>query len=445
MEDKMKTRGQRVGAGNFGLSPDLEDVLRRSARRNLWRRVRAGTAGGVVGITVIAVLVANAGVQRLEPLDRESSTVLGSTGFETLPSIGEAAPEGTMVWRDANDLVVLTASSDEPRALEAPVNPYDVSPNGSEILATLGTQEDGGSYRQTSIVSIDVDSGATRTLVTGTNSQGFTGPIAYSPDGRYIAFRQVEWPHSPDGGFAGEPISDLPCVLLLDNRSEQCFDQVAGVRSLSWLADSSGLVVSGGPGVGIGIIEMASSSVEVLVTSDLTPELVTVVQETGVKNPTDVQFADVAASPDGVHVAAMLLVHDGSGFVGSILVVYDGKGRLLAHGSLNLDLSVMAWSPQGDVIAYSAGIVGIQNPAGLDSGVLLLNPSTGDQRVMLDTSDKPNVPGEVDPFVLNVAWSPSGEWVAAQGRDEIWVASRSGQQSRLVAFGDDGALVGWES
>jgi hypothetical protein len=106
----------------------------------------------------------------------------------------------------------------------------------------------------------------------------------------------------------------------------------------------------------------------------------------------------------------------------------------------------MSWSLSEDLLAYSTGLVGPDNPSNPPHEVRGLNAVTGDDRLLLSTEGTVNVRGESDPFIVSLVWSPGGEWLAVGGRDEIRIINvAAGETVRVIQpyKGQEGLLEDW--
>lgn len=116
----------------------------------------------------------------------------------------------------------------------------------------------------------------------------------------------------------------------------------------------------------------------------------------------------------------------------SVPTIFDAAdGSLRATGMPNPPPSQSAWTPTKDVFAYSTGVIGISRPGDPPLGVRLLTPS-GEDQLVVSTVDIPNIEGESDPFIVRLIWSPSGEWLAVGGREQITIVRADGGSTRTV-------------
>lgn len=418
-------------------SPNMDDILHRVSRRRASTRLRAGFIGlVVVGLMATAVVVSL-------PNERNRRGSAEADKPALARSLVSPLPEGSLAWREGNEIAFAAASSGGAVLLEVDMNPLALAPDGRTVLGTRGVQLSSGPYRQTEMVLLDLTSGRVDQLLSAGDDEGFAGPVTFSPDGSAVAYRRVQWDSASPGEFQGGPTQEVPCIVTLSSRTERCFGAISGARSLSWLDDARGLLVTTGAGA-VAMLNAASGAETVVVPADLNSDLERALRQSGIEEPTGVEMAEVDASPSGDYFAAMALVDSDVGFEGAVPLIYDLSGRLVAHGVRNHDAIVMAWSPDGMTLAYSAGVIGIKSESPQEYGVRTIDVGTANDMLLLDTSDIPNTESSSDPFIFAIDWSPSGEWLIAQGREQMWMTNGPGDRVRLVDFPEDGALVGWE-
>jgi hypothetical protein len=74
---------------------------------------------------------------------------------------------------------------------------------------------------------------------------------------------------------------------------------------------------------------------------------------------------------------------------------------MLGHETTEFS-EVIAWSPTRDLLAYAIG-----RPPYSNTDLYALDPTTGEDRMLFSTGS-----GEHDRIVSDLAWSPSGRWLA---------------------------------
>lgn len=294
------------------------------------------------------------------------------------------------------------------------------SNNGSDLLFYDGAFDEvcgAGTFRTgaeaTQVISVDVQTGARRTLTTGLGDKAFPrtmadGRVAYgllglhpaigvadskgttegafgAPDwspaiGKMVFYREVDFSHdlkidpgvqrwhSPDSRFALQRTNSAIVACSYSPRGDRLVCEVSTIT-----ANTNGLTVANADGSnGKMIFEDAQH-----------------------------EARGTAWSPDGQWIAFGL----GAFFEGAnptptrvMLIRPDGSG-LHALTSPDENCSLPTWSPDGKFIAY-------RYAKGARRGLAILNVVTGDSRELATGSDHANFP----------SWSPRGDWITFTSR-----------------------------
>jgi WD40 repeat protein len=162
------------------------------------------------------------------------------------------------------------------------------------------------------------------------------------------------------------------------------------VDGFSWSPDGQRLVVDGvGGDLPLRILDLSTGQVSDFA-SPHDPELV---EALGGQPPDSFVFAEW--SPSGRYVATLAHLRAEA--------IFDADGRFVMLGHETTEFSeVIAWSPTRDLLAYAIG-----RPPYAITDVYVLDPTTGEDRMLFSTGS-----GEHAPIVFDLAWSPSGRWLA---------------------------------
>lgn len=422
---------------------DLSDVRRRASKRARIQRVANGAVGLLFGAVAVAVVGVTIGrLNDAGPLAAGPVNPLGSG----IVSDGNP-PEGEMLIRSGPIVELLMHGTNQSVSLGTDINPYDLTADGSTVVATLGEQEPSGAYRQGVLITIDTTSGVTSTIARASATEGFTGPIVWSPDGASIAYTQVTWAVDPSEQPPGEPVSESACVANVAAATHVCFPDLGSAYSLDWSADGSQLLISGGLGEPVQVLNLGTSLATTVIPGDGGADVRAAIEEAGLGPIATVQLLDASWSSTGSFIAVVVQVSSKSGELGFMPLVFRADGTLVKTGSSNPDFQLVEWSPTQDLLAYSSGLVGPVDISGMAADVIhLLNPTDGSDHVILNTTATANVEGVSDPFILSLDWSPSGRWLAVGGRDEIRIVDTTaaeGEQTVDPYDGADGTIIDW--
>lgn len=419
---------------------DLADLRERRNRRRTASRTAAATVALLVSVGA-GVLAWDA----FRPLgggtERRESVAPGPE----VAAVG-TVPEGRLVVRTGSELaLVASGRSQATRLASAEPLEYTMSPDGTTVAGRLARREDSGLFRPFALELIDASTGQREVLKEAGPQEAF-GLVIWSPDGQRLAYVRGEWGRDvTHGAFpGGEPRVQYPCVIAVDGSSSTCYPELDPVLSIAWSPDGGSLWL--GSGFSIRVLDVATGAVSTAVPENGGPEVLKALEQLGFAGVESVQFVYPAPSSSGEYVAAVAFFETTSGRSMSVPMIFDAAdGSLRATGMANPDLSQSAWSPTKDVFAYSTGVVGISRPGDPPLGVRVLTPS-GDDQLLVSTADIPNIEGESDPFIVRLRWSPSGEWLAIGGREQITIVGTAGGSLQTVdpfePF-EDSELLDW--
>jgi WD40 repeat protein len=342
-------------------------------------------------------------------------------------------PEGRLLVRTGSELALVPSGrSEATRLAPADYLDYTLSPDGTTVAGRLARREASGLFRPFALVLIDTSTGLREVLHEAGPQEAFGAPVIWSPDGQRLAYIGAEWGRDvTHGAFpGGEPRVQYPCVIAVDGSSTTCYPELDPVLSIAWSPDGGSLWLESG--FSIQVLDVATRDVSIVVPENGGPQVLQALEQLGFAGVESVQFVHPAPSNSGEYIAAVALFEATAGRSMSVPMIFDAAdGSLRATGMPNPDLSQSAWSPTKDVFAYSTGVVGISRPGDPALGVRLLRPS-GEDQLLVSTADIPNIEGKSDPFILRLKWSPSGEWLAIGGREQITIVGADGGSVQTV-------------
>lgn len=305
-------------------------------------------------------------------------------GTATLP------PEGKLLLYTNDGPVILSHAEDQPTPLQLPgetIWAYDLSPDGSKVLALPFQREPTGITREPKILVVDAET-SERSAVVRVGPKGDLGPTSWSPDGGRIAYRLTLYPVDPakvHPGPRGDRDSQL-CILDLPTDQTTCHPSIRRVSGFAWAPDGQSLVVDVVGFKPLFRLEVAMGRRSVLVPPDGAWT-----ERAGVDGP--VNFGIPGWSPSGAYLSV---------WVNDRPVIFHADGRLAMVGRRSRGFSeALGWSPTEDVFAYARG----DSPYRITE-IRLLDPVAGEVRRITSAA------GRRYPFINELAWSPSGRWLA---------------------------------
>lgn len=353
-----------------------------------------------------------------DPTPRSSPSPSAEEGAPTLP------PEGKLLLYTNDGPVILSHAEDQPIYLQRQGEAIwggDLSPDGSDVLALSFQSEPTGITRQTKILVLDVGTDE-RSAVVRVGPRGNLGPAFWSSNGARIAYRQTVYPVDPakvHPGPRGDRSAHL-CTLDLRTEVTRCFPDLRRVDGFDWAPEGETLVVDVVGPRPLWLLDLTTGRRSVLV-SPHGPWI----ERAGLSEP--VTFTSPGWSPSGRYVAA---------WVNNTPVVFHADGRLAATGRHSREFTeALGWSPTEDVFAYARG-----DPPDF-SEIRLLDPEAGEDRRLIAARGYP--------YITELAWSPSGRWLAIlhwqssfKQRIEV-IDVRGGRPLITSDRGDSPVLVDW--
>jgi WD40 repeat protein len=368
MQDTEIHRALAAQAGRANFHPDFDGLRRRNIRRQRRKRLGVtllGLALGAASIAMAAALVgplASSDRPRPRPVDE--------------PTIG-IVPEGVLWIQTGSRVEVLPAGAEEPRPV-ASVSGYDVSPDGSLLLAKSGSD----------LVTVDV-AGEIEVLTSPQQGDELQAFAEWSPDGTMVAY----------GVGSQDPANrSALCVLTPASGEQACFPDAAKLYTFDWAPDSSSIVVAGPPSQPVSRVDVATGEVSAVVAQQGDSPINRELEDRGWGR--SMQLVGATWSPSGRFLAALANMEEGP--YSYVPVVFTPDGSVVAFGRPSTEFpEPFAWSPVEDVLAYTQG----EAPYRITE-VYLLDPITGSERHPITSG------GEEYPHVTDLVWSPSGRWLA---------------------------------
>jgi TolB protein len=262
---------------------------------------------------------------------------------EPNPSSEVAVPEGRLVVQLNSGIEVLGHWESRSISLkDERIVAYDVSPDGTEILAASYVTEPTHYTREDELLTIDTSSGERTTLVRASPTEDL-GPAIWSPDGTEVAYRLSILSVDPATEHPGEPTAQTICVVDVITFGSRCSPDLGTVDGFSWSPDGQRLVVDGvGGDLPLRVLDLSTGQVSDFA-SPHDPELV---QALGGQPPDSFVFA--VWSPSGRYVATQAHLRAEA--------IFDADGRFVMLGHETTEFSeVIAWSLTQDLLAYAIG------------------------------------------------------------------------------------------
>lgn len=341
-------------------------------------------------------------------------------------------PEGELLafgW-EANGPVLLVHDVRHPISLAPGYVGYDISPDGSKVVATREVRLSTGISYNPELVLIDIKTQERRVLARTPSREEFNGPIKWSPAGTSLAYSLVRYAVNPAQVHPG-PRTELQtvCVMKLETATSTCFPDLRRVFDFDWSPDGEILLVTGPGPLPMQVLNPTTGHVSSLVALD-DSILRRRLMRAGLGRA--VQFVGPSWSPSGAYVASWVNAPL------PVPAVFTSDGQLVALGHpARGNAYTFSWRPGADVLLYTTGFsLEMPKPWVLRE----LNPTDGADRVLVTRSNRP--------LTNDFSVSPSGRWLAllrwrSDTHQKIVFLDLAGQQqSRSVAF-SSGEILAW--
>jgi hypothetical protein len=159
----------------------------------------------------------------------------------------EGPPEGAMLLfsGDVNGAVLLVHGTGQALAAGGFVG-YDISPDGTTVIATREERLSTGISYNPELVLIDTSTDERTVLARSRPREEFNGPMKWSPDGTTVAYVLVRYSVNPAKMHPGPvPEQQTICVLDVQDKTRTCFPGLRRVFDFDWAPDGKRLVVTG--------------------------------------------------------------------------------------------------------------------------------------------------------------------------------------------------------
>jgi WD40 repeat protein len=355
----------------------------------------------------------------------------GEVSSGTVTASGDAVPEGRLVLQLNPGIEVLAQGDGRSLSLDGDaLVAYDVSPDASNVLAATYVTEPTNYTREDQLIAIDPSTGE-RTVLVHAGPKEDLGPAVWSPDGRRVAYRLTVLPVDPAMERPEGTVEQTVCVVDTVTTTSQCFPDLGTVDGFDWSPDGRRIAVDGvGADLPLRLLDVETGSVSDFA-SPLDRNLVATL---GGEPPLSLVDVDWSASGKFVATQAHLVA----------VAIFDSESRFVMIGRRTEEFSdVLAWSPTQDLLAYAIG-----RPPYAITDLYVLDPASGEDRLLYSTGE-----GEAAPIIVDVAWSPSGRWLAVAVVDRtiylpmsVRIIDMTGEDpSSTVDLGASEAevLVGW--
>jgi WD40-like Beta Propeller Repeat len=346
----------------------------------------------------------------------------------------EDEPRGTLlvgIESIDQETMVLDLETGDVQALPDGLVAWQLSADGSAMLASPLLHEPSGLGYAIELVSVDVRTGATDVLVRAEPQGGFEH-ASWSPDGSRIAYTLYADRHETASSISQDQMPQYTlCVRTLQSGETRCFAEVGSVYSFDWSPDGERLLSRTPGDEPIQVIDVATGQTSMVVSAEDLGVLDVMRKQAGAAVHA-VGFIEPSWSPSGRYIGA-IAVADGR-FVPMIL---SSEGALVAWGRSNPEFRPFGWSPTSDVLAYAVGVNGESSP---EPAVHLLDPVSGEDGVLLPSD------GESAPMVFDLEWSPGGRWLALRDMSVVRLIDTTGvkESRRIHPFrGLPGAVIDW--
>lgn len=359
------------------------------AWRNVNRRDLTGWEFELVPATPAAVLLARdyQDTSRTRAFAyRPSTTEWTPTAAGTITVPADAIPEGALLLQTNGGAEVLRAGSERSGSVPGIRTPLDLSSDGSAVLGST----DGN------LVTTDLRTAESRLLVRPAEGDVLGAFAQWSPDGSMVAYSV---------GTADPAGRSTLCVLAVASEEPSCFAEVGRVYTFDWSPDGSRIVVAGPPAQPVRVVDVATGEVSEIVPQEGDTPINDAIREAGMGQ--SFQLVGPTWSPSGSYLAALANLQDSE--FSYVPVVFTPDGRFVAFGRASGEYpEPFEWSPVADVLAYTRG----EAPYRITEAYLL-DPGSGEDRVLVSGE------GTESSFVLtDMAWAPSGRWLAIAGWEE---------------------------
>lgn len=383
-------------AHSANLQPDVDDLRRRVAERHKSHRAwRVTTALVSVAIMIAVAVVVLRPLASLHHTTAPTPPRVRAASRGTIHLGSDGVPEGAvlLMTRAGGEILRSGRTTSE---LVTPLGlvPYDLSPDGERVVASVEELEPTGEFRETQIVVFDLTTGTRLDLVDAEATESF-GVVEWSPDGTLLAYRVSHLRQVVDD-LPAQVLTEDVCTISPATRDRRCYTDPESVMTFDWSPDGSHLIIGNDSG-GIDVLDLATGVVSPLVSPTEASDALT---NAGFDGP--YWFTRPVWAPSGDYFAARIDAEGGDTGV----AVFDSSGSPLMAKHVGVpDFFRYGWSPTTDRLAYTESSTPITSPDRSWNLHVVSVPSGGETTLL---SAEPT-------FVTGLAWSPTGTWIMVTG------------------------------
>lgn len=295
------------------------------------------------------------------------------------------------------------------------VYPWDLSPDGSNVLAVHSQAEPTGITRNTELVAIDTSSGAEHVIVRAGDRETL-GPAEWSPDGSRFAYRLTTYGVDPSEIHPRGRSSDTVCVWDVSASEGRCFGEHREVLDIDWYPDGSSLLIAGGwKDEPVFRLDVDTGATAVAIPPGGDEALRGELDRLGYGRPR--QFVAPQVSSSGRYIAALVMLEGGSELYVPAVLGSAGEFVSLAMPSGEFP-DAFAWAPNRDLLAYTVG----EAPYAITE-LYVHDPEAANDRFLSSTEDE----GPGIPRIDGLAWSPDERWIVLSRPKGIRVVDVEGE------------------
>ncbi|MGH2748609.1 MAG: hypothetical protein ACRDKB_11890 [Actinomycetota bacterium] len=326
----------------------------------------------------------------------------------------ESLPAGQLLLATGGSTGLYSAA--EGKRFLGSVYPFDLSPDGSSVLAARSEQEPSGITRNTEVVAIDTTSEEEHVIVRA-GARETLGLAQWSPDGSRVAYRLTTYEVDPSEIHPGERSTDTVCVRDISASESRCFEELREVLDVDWYPDGSSMLVAGGRGdEPVLRLDVETGATEVVIPPGGDEALRTELDRLGYGRPR--QFVFPQWSPSGRYITTLVMLDGGNELYVPAVLSSAGEFVSLAEPSGEFP-DAFAWAPDRDLLAYTQG----EAPYRI-SELYVHDPAAATNRFLSTTEDE----GPMIPRIDGLAWSPDGRWIAFSRPKGVRVVDVEGEQ-----------------
>jgi len=307
---------------------------------------------------------------------------------------GRGALAGTLLLLGDDGPFVIDAGGDGPIELPKDLAGLELSPDGNHVLAARSVREPTGITRNTELVTVDVQSGETATIVAAAPKED-VAPAVWSPDGTRVAYRSTTYERDPSVVHPhGHGSRSALCVVTVGHGEPRCFGGLGRVDGIAWSPDGARIVIDAGGPQPLQLLDVSTGRTRAI-GGPHGPWL----RRVGTHGRF-MGFFHPSWSPSGRYVAAVADMEPRR------IIIFDTRGESVTGRGFSDIFAEPVWAPSRDVIAYASVTGRIREKRlGLNTDLRLLHARTGRERVVRAFRGYP--------LLYGLEWDPAGRSMAA--------------------------------